>query len=292
MPNHLLPTNMFIILAISISIASLISIVKCQTIEYPTVNCQTISGSNSGYLDDDESRVNCNTLGSTYRMTSCGLWSAWSNIDGSFIDSSNGDCVARMGAGGQSDHYVNAVAHCCQLDITATCIVRTGTKSGTNDDAESVVYCQSNEQLTGCTVLTEQKNIDGAKPVVSQNKCTAFNGAGGNGVWAYAQCCSYTTPTNPRYTMQLDCYRSQSGLSGTGDGNNAQIGCNNGYFISGCSGWNSSPSLDSWRIENNQCVATNSAVGNGVYAYVICCREIKTYIPTKHPTSDPTYNPT
>merc|ERR1719393_1066106 len=59
-------------------------------------------------------------------------------------------------------------------------------RSGKRDDAPTSVVCPVGTILTDCNCYSPWKSCDGAK--ASGNKCTAYNGHKGQGVFAYARC--------------------------------------------------------------------------------------------------------
>ena len=253
------------------------------------VSCQTIEGPYSGKNDDALSTASCPA---GFTLTSCGIKTYWLNIDGSYIR--NNICYARNGAGGNG---VKAVARCCNLGSSINgCRDVTSSKSGTGDDHYITSSCGSNEVAFGCTASTYWKEMDGGCPGGGScynkpgrtnpgasypliNKCTAVNGAGGNGVFAEARCCS------AKNGKSYECIERWGTKSGTSDDAKSIIGCPSGYFLSGCVGYTAWKRIDGWYTQSNNCVAHNGAGGNGIWAIATCCRIKVT--PTPQPINIP-----
>lgn len=141
--------------------------------------------------------------------------------------------------------------------------------------------------MTGCTAYSPWKMIDGSIPgnkndllsgagenqltFFNEQKCNAFNGIDGNGVYADARCCEYT---NNDY--RLECGYIVGKKSGTSDDDLSIISCPNGYFMAGCSGYSPWKSAEAWYIDDNdRCITRNMINGQGVYSIGTCCKELK-----------------
>ena len=110
------------------------------------VECKTITGPNSGDSDDSRSSATCD-IDEGYKLMSCGIYGAWANIDGSFINDET--CYAQMGSNSDSRTYVQAKARCCKVNSSIDCDNYRSSKSGTSDDSMTQTICATDEILTG-----------------------------------------------------------------------------------------------------------------------------------------------
>eukprot|EP01083_Nonionella_stella_P109046 317540_1 len=246
--------------------------------------CVNVVGPNSDSYDDAYSSASC---AAEYELVSCGIDSTTTaNIDGAKIVGS--ECRAYIGNGAGSSDYVRAIARCCKLHSSAQCSTYTSAKSLTGDDAIATTTCPSNEILTGCSPYTPWRLIDGAKPGPATSghldnvspewfggtplkECTAWNGNGGGGTFANGRCCSYTDSN-----IELECGYYEGVESGINANDFSDVGCPNGYFLTGCSAHNFWIGVKSWFItDENKCRArTRGSSSKGVWPFSICCREI------------------
>ncbi|XP_077990443.1 proprotein convertase subtilisin/kexin type 9-like [Glandiceps talaboti] len=172
------------------------------------------------------------------------------------------------------------------------CTTRMSSKSGPADDAEVEVGCEEWEVMTSCSSFTEPSDEashgtrDGEEiKVIGRPKCIAYNGFGGNGVYAVAQCCFL--PSN------VQCYYEKSQLSGNYDDAIAKASCSRSIdslptIPTGCMARTFWQWLDGARpyseenpynipadvqfpLDKNSCVAQNGVFGQGVYAQAACC---------------------
>ncbi|XP_070555893.1 proprotein convertase subtilisin/kexin type 9-like isoform X2 [Ptychodera flava] len=242
------------------------------------LTCVTRQSELSGTTDDDQARVTCE---GSEQMTSCVSYlpgpGGHGTRDGEFIEVADDGavtCVARNGASGNGVH---AIARCCTRK-NLKCGYAGGSQSGSEDDDQSWVTYDFPEGkpsfLTGCSVNTFWKNIDGAYPDstkeeqltdIQSNKCVAVNGSGGKGVWATAVYCSQVSQS---------CKAKWSAQSGGSQGDTATVSCDDGWVLTGCNSYTWYKNNDGAYITDaDECVAVNGGNGNWVQAVAICCQE-------------------
>ncbi|XP_070565893.1 proprotein convertase subtilisin/kexin type 9-like [Ptychodera flava] len=227
---------------------------------YGDLTCVTRKSELSGTSDDDQARVTCEE---GEQMTGCSSYlpgpGGHGTRDGDFFEvAATGEvtCVARNGYTGTG---VYAIARCCKKD-NLQCGYVQSPQSGSDDDA--LTYVQT--QLTGCSAHTYWKNIDGPYPDVEENRCTAKNGADGQGLWASAAYCS---------AVSLQCVDKRSEKSGGQQGDTATVSCDDGWVLTGCNSYTAYKVNDgAYVTDADECVAVNGGNNNWVEAIAICCQ--------------------
>lgn len=141
------------------------------------------------------------------------------------------------------------------------------TRSGKGDDNETRAVCPTGFILTDCECYSPWYSCDGARPLDSRT-CSAFNGSGGEGVYARARCVKITGFSNWKHV--------QGSRSGTSDDAPSYATCPSGYTLTGCSCHSPWKSCDGAKFQGNSCIAYNKKGGKGVNANAICGKFSKT----------------
>eukprot|EP01083_Nonionella_stella_P039102 106351_1 len=259
------------------------------------IECITRASGKSGTTNDAQASVKCN---STETLMSCGIKSHNETdqyVDGSFI--TDDTCYAVNGHHGAGMY---AMARCCTFPhTTVNCQEQKGPYVGNVADKGtlSVLYCPSSyTYLLGCSALSPYHSTDGSYPgltppndatisydtdyAITSSACTSrtADGPSNDNTQAMGQCCEF-----PDYA--ITCIK-RFGVPGTPL---STIVCPAGYFMSGCSGWSYTWSINSWYIEGDVCYA-RSRDGNNVWATSICCT-IDSENPSMYPTNNPSIYP-
>eukprot|EP01084_Bolivina_argentea_P307365 531263_1 len=119
------------------------------------------------------------------------------------------------------------------------CVTRESNPSATADKAIVTVGCIANEILVSCgyaTIDANDANVHGSFVSNDQNSnsklCVAINGINGNGVKAYARCCTFV----PNDISCIGVY--DNGASGFGGSYSTHCSRMNKQFLTGCSSRN------------------------------------------------------
>lgn len=224
--------------------------------QYP-YRVYTALGPKSGINDDDVSAVSCPV---EYTLTGCDCYSTSYSCDGAYASSAV--CYAFNNGGGSG---VYAVAQCLRTDGSiADTQDLASARSGIGDDNPASVSCPLDYALTSCTCYSPWASCDGAYPqtVGGLETCTAFNMAGGNGVYAQARCTALGE-TSSQYVA--------GPRSGIGNHAASSASCASGYSLTGCACYSPWASCEGARPSGTDtCTAYNKVGGNGVYARAIC----------------------
>ena len=121
-------------------LSSLLFLKECKS----NVNCVTITGSQSDYVENSKSSAQCSN---GYTLTSCGIDAPWGNIEGSYIFRNK--CYARMGSDSIKGQYVKAKARCCSLESSITCTNHDSKRSAKRSRSLTVSHCSRDQTLTG-----------------------------------------------------------------------------------------------------------------------------------------------
>lgn len=156
------------------------------------------------------------------------------------------------------------------LSDLISCTTVEGTLSATGDDDLSEVTCPADmPTMVSCGYYSEGGARDGG--YISDNKCYAQNGGGGNGVKAYARCCSIFSGA--------ECVDEQVELINPRDDTKANAECPSDYTLTGCTvntNWNAFDGiLPVEGVEgNNYCELQSS--DETVFGYARCCKPADT----------------
>jgi len=159
---------------------------------------------------------------------------------------------------------------------------RFGNLSAAFDDASSDVLCSPEETLTGCDCYSPWGACDGAYS--NSQLCQAFNKSNGKGVYAVAQCVTFTGAN------QVQTTSIESALSESSADSFTTVDCDAGWTLTGCSCYSPWGGCEGASIVgSNTCRADNKPGGRGVYAEARCLRLGETrLVPVRGPVSGTT----